>query len=68
VNAPCAAGERAIAGGLEGDGSVITPPTFLLVESFPKTTGDVPTSWYVEARNVASASAQFLAYVICARP
>ena len=72
VNAACNAGERAIIGGLEGDGSVITPTTFLMVESFPRTTqtaaGDVPTSWYVEARTVASASAQFLAFVICARP
>jgi hypothetical protein len=72
VNAACNAGERAITGGLEGDGSVITPTTFLLVESFPRTTqtaaGDVPTGWYVEARNVASASAQFLAFVVCARP
>ncbi len=72
ANAGCNAGERAITGGLEGDGSVITPSTFVLTESFPRTTptpvGDVPTGWYIEARNVAAASAQFLAFVVCARP
>jgi hypothetical protein len=68
----CNPGERAIAGGLEGDGAVFTPNTFTLTESFPRTTrtpvGDVPTGWYVEARNMAAAAGQFLGFLVCARP
>ena len=68
----CNPGERAIAGGLEGDGAAFTPNTFTLNESFPRTTptpvGDVPTGWYVEARNTASASSQFLGFLVCAQP
>ena len=70
--ATCAAGEHVITGGLEGEGVVFTPNTFTLEESFPRTTstaaGAVPTAWYVEARNAASGSSQFLAFVLCALP
>ncbi len=68
VLATCGPRERVISGGLEGDGVVFTPDTFALTSSFPKTVGDVPTAWYVEAKNTAAASSQFLAFVICARP
>lgn len=68
VTMTCSSGERAIAAGVEGDGVAFTPSTFTVTESFPRTTGDVPTGWYVEARNNASAPSQFLGYVVCARP
>lgn len=68
----CNPGERAITAGIEGDGAVFTPSTFTLTESFPRTTampaGELPTGWYVEARNTASASSQFLAFIVCAVP
>jgi hypothetical protein len=72
VTMTCNPGERAITGGLEGDGAAFTPNTFALTDSFPRTTrtgaGDVPTGWYVEARNTASSSSQFLGYLVCAAP
>jgi hypothetical protein len=70
--AACNPGEHALTGGLEGDGAVFTPNTFALTDSFPRTThtpaGEAPTGWYVEARNTAAASSQFLAFVVCAVP
>jgi hypothetical protein len=70
--ATCGPGEHVITGGLEGEGVVFTPNTFAVEESFPRTTstpaGAVPTAWYVEARNNASGSSQFLAFVVCALP
>lgn len=70
VTIPCAAGERALAGGLQSGRDLLN--IFALTESFPVTVptpaGDVPAGWYVEARNTASASAQFLGFAICARP
>ena len=72
VTMTCNLGERALLGGLEGDGAAFTPSTFLITDSFPRTTstpiGDVPTGWYVEARNTAAASAQFLGFLVCAQP
>jgi len=72
VTMTCNPGERAINAGLEGDGAPFTPNTFTLTESFPRTTrtpaGEVPTGWYVEARNTASASSQFLGFLVCALP
>jgi hypothetical protein len=68
----CNPGERAINGGLQGIGA--PPPEaniFTITDSFPTTTsalvGDVPTGWYVEARNMSNASDHFLAFVICAQ-
>ena len=53
----CNPGERAITAGLEGDGAVFMPNTFDADGEFPAddahTVGDVPTGWYVEARNTA---------------
>jgi hypothetical protein len=69
----CIASERAISGGLQG--VVASPPEaniFTLTDSFPTTTsalvGEVPTGWYVEARNVSNAPNQFRAFVVCAQP
>lgn len=69
----CNAGERAITGGLQGVAA--SPPEanmFTITDSFPTTTsalvGDVPTGWYVEARNMSNTSNQFRAFVVCAQP
>lgn len=70
ITVPCAAGERALTGGVQSDRDPLN--IFTLTESFPITVqspaGDVPVGWYVEARNTAGASAQFLGFVVCARP
>jgi hypothetical protein len=62
----CNPGERAITAGLQSDADPVN--VFSLTESFPVTTGDVPTGWFLEARNTASASDQFVAFLICAKP
>jgi hypothetical protein len=66
VKMACLPGERAITAGLQSDADLLN--IFSVTESFPITTGDVPTGWYVEARNTASASNQFLAFLVCAKP
>jgi len=66
VKMACLPGERAITAGLQSDADVIN--IFSVTESFPITTGDVPTGWYVEVKNTASASNQFLAFLVCAKP
>jgi hypothetical protein len=66
VTMSCLAGERAITAGVESDGDPLN--IFSITESFPTTTGDVPTGWYLEAKNTASASARFLAFLVCAKP
>jgi len=66
VALPCLPGERAITAGLQSDRDPLD--IFTITESFPTTMGDVPTGWYLEARNTASASSQFLAFVVCAKP
>ena len=64
VRCRCVPGERAITAGLQSDGDLLN--IFDITESFPTTTSDVPTGWYLEARNTASASNQFLAF-LCAQ-
>ena len=66
VKMACNPGERAITAGLQSDADLLN--IFAITESFPITTGDVPTGWYVEAKNSASSSNQFLAFLICAKP
>jgi hypothetical protein len=66
VKMACNPGERAITAGLQSDADPLN--IFSITESFPVTTGDVPTGWYLEARNTASASNQFLAFLVCAKP
>lgn len=66
VKMACLPGERALTAGLQSDGDLLN--IFSVTESFPITMGDVPTGWYVEARNTASASSQFLAFLVCAKP
>jgi hypothetical protein len=66
VRMSCIPGERAITAGLQSDGDLLN--IFDITESFPTTTGDVPTGWYLEAKNTASASNQFLAFLVCAKP
>ena len=72
ITMACSPGERALIGGLEGDGAAFTPSTFRVTDSFPRTTrtrgGDVPTGWYIEATNMASASGQFLGFLVCVQP
>lgn len=69
----CNPGERAITGGLQGDPA--PPPDgniFTITDNFPTTTttlaGDIPTGWYVEARNTSNAPNQFLAFIVCVQP
>jgi len=69
----CNPAERAITGGLLGD--ALQPPEaniFTATDSFPLTTstsaGDMPTGWYVEARNTSNAPNQFRGFVVCAQP
>ena len=66
VKMTCLPGERAVTGGLQSDADPLN--IFAVTESFPVTTGDVPTGWYLEARNTASSSDQFLGFLICAKP
>jgi hypothetical protein len=66
VKMSCNPGERAITAGLQSDGDLLN--IFDITESFPLTTGDVPSGWYLEAKNTASASNQFLAFLVCAKP
>jgi len=66
VKMACNPGERAITAGLQSDGDVLN--IFAITESFPITTGDVPTGWFLEARNTASASDRFVAFLVCAKP
>jgi len=66
VKMACNPGERAITAGLQSDGDVLN--IFAITESFPITTGDVPTGWFLEARNTASASDRFVAFLVCANP
>jgi len=73
VTMPCNPGERAITGGLQGDA---LPPLeaniFTITDSFPFTTdtlvSDMPTGWYVTARNTSNAPNQFRGFVVCALP
>lgn len=69
----CNLGERAITGGLQGD--PVQPPAaniFTVTDSFPTATttvaGDVPTGWYVNARNTSNAPNQFRAFIVCVQP
>lgn len=62
----CLPGERAITAGLQSDRDPLD--IFMITESFPTVTGDVPTGWYLEARNTASSSNQFLAFLLCVKP
>ena len=66
VKMSCNPGERAITAGLQSDGDLLN--IFSITESFPITTGDVPTGWYLEAKNTASSSDQFVAFLVCAKP
>jgi hypothetical protein len=66
VKMSCLPGERAIIGGLQSDADPLN--IFAVTESFPVTTGDVPTGWYVEVKNTASSSNQFLGFLVCAKP
>ena len=66
VKVACNAGERAITAGLQSDGDLLN--IFALTESFPVTTGEAPTGWYLEAKNTASSSNRFLAFLVCAKP
>lgn len=66
VTMSCLPGERAITAGLESDRDPLN--IFTITESFPTTAGDVPTGWYLEAKNTASASDQFLGFLVCAKP
>ncbi len=66
VKMTCLPGERAVIGGLQSDADPLN--IFAVTESFPVTTGDVPTGWYVEVRNTASSSDQFLGFLVCAKP
>jgi hypothetical protein len=66
VKMSCLPGERAVVGGLQSDADPLN--VFTIAESFPVTTGEVPTGWYVEVRNTGSASDQFLGFVLCAKP
>lgn len=65
VKLACNAGERAITAGLQSDADILN--IFSITESFPITTGDVPTGWFLEAKNTATASNQFLAFIVCAK-
>ena len=73
VTLSCNLGERAITGGLQGD--PVQPPAaniFTVTDSFPMVTttlaGDVPTGWFVEARNTSNAPNQFRAFIVCVQP
>ena len=66
VRLACNPAERAITAGLQSDADLLN--IFSITESFPITTSDVPTGWYLEARNTASSSDRFVAFLVCAKP
>lgn len=66
VKMACNPGERAITAGLQSDADPLN--IFTITESFPITTGDVPTGWFLEAKNTASSSDRFIAFLVCAKP
>ena len=66
VKMACLPGERAITAGLQSGADPLN--TFAITESFPTTTGDIPTGWYLEAKNTASSPDRFVAFLVCVKP